>query len=197
MLILENCIGNGAVRECYIHPFDKSKCVKVLSSSKDYRILKREIKYYPYIQAILGDFIVEYENELVQTNKGLGLVCELLRDDNDELSKPISSYKMDKELKTELDFFVYNLIQHDLFFYDFNLKNFVVQIKNGEKKLKFIDLKSFESNKSWSFLKMEILIPQLARTIMIRRIKRLYQMLGIELFQVSGNPTKNQWSKIK
>ena len=95
-----------------------------------------------------------------------------------------------KELKTELDFFVYNLIQHDLFFYDFNLKNFVIQIKNGKKKLKFIDLKSFESNKSWSFLKMEILIPQLARTIMIRRIKRLYQMLGIELFQVSGKPTR-------
>lgn len=46
MLILEKCIGKGATRECYRHPADASKCVKVLIKNTDTSILKRELKYY-------------------------------------------------------------------------------------------------------------------------------------------------------
>lgn len=93
MLILEKCIGKGATRECYRHPADASKCVKVLIKNTDTSILKRELKYY----------------------------------------------------------------------------------------------KSYENNKSWTFLKLEKIFTPLAERIMIRRLKRLYKMLGIEWFQTLNN----------
>lgn len=53
------------------------------------------------------------------------------------------------------------------------LKNFVVQIKDGRKNLYYTDLKSLNNYKSWSFLKLEKIIPSLAKYLMVRRIKRL------------------------
>ena len=190
MLILEKCIGKGATRECYRHPADASKCVKVLIKNTDTSILKRELKYYSLIKSTMNELVVEYDRELVKTNKGLGLVCELLKDDDGKLSKPITFYikngKIDKELASEFYYFTYQLIEHELYFYDFNLNNFVVQVKDGKKQLKYIDLKSYENNKSWTFLKLEKIFTPLAERIM-RRLKRLYKMLGIEWFQTLNN----------
>lgn len=186
MLILKDLIGKGATRECYLHPFDANKCVKVPIDGKNTKILERELRYYDFIKATMNGLVVEYDRELVTTNKGLGLVCELLKDDNGELSKPITFYikngRIDKELESEFHYFVYQLIENQLYFYDFNLNNFVIQVKNGKKKLKYIDLKSFDNNKSWTFLKLEKIISSLAEIIMTRRLKRLYKMLGIDFF---------------
>jgi len=187
ILILKDLIGKGATRECYLHPTDANKCVKIPIKCNNTKTLTRELKYYFIIKSTINEFIVEYDQTLVETNKGLGLVCELLKDDNGKLSKPITFYinngTIDKELQSEFHYFVYQLIEHKLYFYDFNLKNFVVQIKNGKKNLKYIDLKSYDNNKSWTFLKLEKIISPLAEKIMIRRLKRLYKMLGMEWFQ--------------
>ena len=66
-----------------------------------------------------------------------------------------------------------------LFFYDFNLRNFVVQIKRGESRLYYIDLKSFDSYKPWTFLHLEKISNTIARRIMAHRLKRLLMMIGI------------------
>ncbi|MBR1777231.1 MAG: hypothetical protein IJ752_01420 [Alphaproteobacteria bacterium] len=178
MLILEKCIGKGAVRECYVHPTNKNKCVKVLLKKKDCPVFEREFKNYSFIKEFLNDYIIDYDKDLVETNKGFGMVCELLRDDDGTVSKMIFEHEINDEIKKGLDLFVYQLLEHNLFFYDFNLNNFVVQIKDGKKKLKYIDVKSFERNKSWCFLKLENIFSLLARIVMIRRLKRLYKELG-------------------
>ncbi len=187
ILILKKIIGNGATRECYQHPSFSDKCIKIVIKGKSDKILKRELKYYPIIKATLNNFIVKYDNKLVQTDKGIGLVCELVKDENNKLSPSLLSYlkthSIDKELESELHYFTYQLIEHRLYFYDFNLKNFVVQQKNGKKHLKYIDLKSYENNKSWTFLKLEKIFPPLAELIMIRRLKRLYKTLGMNFFK--------------
>lgn len=183
MLILEKRIGAGATRECYLHPLDAGKCVKIPINRKKSKMLERELRYYPILKEIIGDFIVAYDDTLAETNKGRGLVCALLRDDNGEVSKPITAYiknnTIDTELQNEMNFFAYHLIAHELFFYDFNLNNFVIQRIGGKSKLKYIDLKSFENNKSWCFLKLENLVAPLARIMMIRRLKRAYKQLNI------------------
>lgn len=189
VLMLTEFIGKGATRECYLHPINNNKCVKVLINNKSTKILERELHHSFVIQAILGNLVVAYDRQLVQTDKGIGLVCELLKDDNGQFSKPIRAYikngKIDSELKEEMDYFVNQLLAHKLYFYDFNLNNFVVQIKKGKKKLKYIDLKSYENNKSWTFLKLEKFISPLAESIMVRRLKRLYKMLGINYYKDS------------
>lgn len=183
MLHLTELIGHGATRESYRHPLDRNKCVKILIGKDDPEYLKHEIKHYPRLKKILGDFIVQYDTALVDTDKGSGLVCELLQDDNGELSQSLNIYKvlhgLDADIKNQLDRFVSILLKHNLFFYDFNMKNFVVQIKNGTQQLKYIDLKSYRSNKSWAFLKLESFVHPFARIIMLRRLKRLYQVLDL------------------
>ncbi len=175
MLILKEFIGQGAVRECYRHPQNKNKCVKILKNSNDLKILKRELEIFLAVKNDLGKFILNYDDKLVMTNKGFGLVCELLTDDDGTLSKPVYHYfnngKVYAELQRQFYYFIYQLIEHNLYFYDFNLDNFIIQKQNQSLNLKYIDLKSFENNKSWTFLKLEKIISPLAEAIMKRRLK--------------------------
>ena len=120
MLILEKRIGLGAVRECYEHPTDKAKCVKVLLPHAGLSVFERELKNYTAVKDVLKDFVIPCEKELVETNKGPGMICDLITDDNGEISQMIFNYKKDAEVKEKLDAFAALLLTHKLFFYDFN-----------------------------------------------------------------------------
>ncbi len=183
MLKLSKFIGKGESRICFEHPDNRNKCVKVSVRHKESHLLEKELKNSLKIKPYLGDFILNYEKKLVDTDQGVGLVCELLRDDNGECSKALAYYlargEFDDELKKQVWRFYYNLLAHDVFVYDFNLGNFMVQIKNGRKYLKYTDLKSFENCKSWTFLKLERVFPFLAHFIMHRRLKKFFSVIGL------------------
>lgn len=181
MLELKKFISKGATRICFEHPNDENLCVKVIVRFKDDKILYKELKAYNYIKDELKDYIVWYDEKVVDTNLGKAVICKLLRDENKEYSKPLSYYKneIDDEIKTQLWHFAYKLIEHDIFFYDFNLNNFVIQINNGKKKLYYTDIKSFERYKPLTFLRLERVIPQLARYLMIKRLKKIFKNIGI------------------
>ena len=181
MLILEKSLGKGAVRECYEHPADKTKCVKVLLPNADPTIFQKEYENYSVVKDVLGNYIIPCEKELVETNKGLGMICDRLIDDDGLPSKMIFEIQLDDEIREGLNSFFKLLLDHNLFFYDFNLHNFAIQIKNGKKQLKYIDLKSFRHNHSWCFLKLENVSNFLARIIIIRRMKRVYGPLRFEI----------------
>ena len=134
MLELTELIGKGATRECYAHPFDKEKCVKVFQNPQKARnAFLEELNVYNKVHPILGNFICHYGSELVETNKGLGLISELIKDDDGKISKPLVSYvisgQMVPQIAQEINKFSQLLQENDLFFYDFNLMNFVVQKK--------------------------------------------------------------------
>ena len=94
MLTLESSqlIGKGLRRECYFHPDDENKCVKVVVAGDQketvreqscYRLLdKRDISW-----KMLACF---YGN--VETNRGSGAVFDLIRDFNGEVSKTLEQY---------------------------------------------------------------------------------------------------------
>ena len=86
---------------------------------------------------------------------------------------------MNEQIIAEINAFTALLLKNNLFFYDFNLMNFVVQNKKGHFRLRYIDMKSFENYKSWSFLGLEKISPAIARHIMIRRLKRMYKLLNL------------------
>ena len=185
MLILNKFIGHGATRICFEHPQDVNKCVKIATSPQNTKLLPKEIKTYFSIQSYLSEYLLKYENKLIDTNQGPGLVCELLRDEDGSYSKPLDYWlfqnKMDAEIISQLWHFSYCLIEHDIFFYDFNLKNFIIQKRNNHKFLYYTDLKSFENYKSWTFLKLEKIITSLARYLMIKRLRRLFKTLKISI----------------
>lgn len=183
MLTLTKFISKGATRICFEHPVDAMKCVKVAIRFSDSYLLEKEIKTYLSIRYYVGEYLPKYDLTLVDTTCGKGIVCQLLRDDNGEYSKSLEYYIRKKQitenLKIQILGFTYNLVEHDIFFYDFNLRNFVVQIKRGESRLYYIDLKSFDSYKPWTFLHLEKISNTIARRIMAHRLKRLLMMIGI------------------
>lgn len=184
MLELSKFIGKGAKRMCFEHPDDSNKCVKVVVRSCDEHLLYRELNTYLFVKPILGEYIVVYETELMDTNLGKGLVCQLLRDDGGEYSKSLLYYvrekKVDSEILNQIQYFAGCLVEHEVFFYDFNLQNFIVQIKDGRKCVYYTDLKSFEKYKAWTFLRLETVFTPLSRYCMKRRLLRLFDKLGLE-----------------
>lgn len=185
MLILTDFLGKGSTRLCFKHPTKTGKCVEIPSRFKEADFFDREIHTFYTAKSVLNDFVAQTAPCLVDTNLGKGLECEAFFDDDGSPSKPLGYYitngKICPELAEQLNFFAYNLLAHDLFFYDFNLNNFVVQIKNGKKQLKYIDMKSFCRYKGWCFLKLENIISPLARILVKRRLKRLFGLCGLKV----------------
>ena len=191
MLYLTEYIGGSAVRECYVHPLDRNLCVKVVKHKADLPELTREISVAKLLAPYLKDYIVRYDDGLVETDKGLGLVCELVRNEDDgELALSLAQYQerfgaenVEPELRKVLE----SLIRDNLFFYDFNRSNFVVKrMASGGKKVVFIDLKGFHKNHYMGFLKMERFIAPLARNIMFRRMRTLYHELNLSEFPLDS-----------
>ena len=172
MLYLTEYIGGSAVRECYVHPLDRNLCVKVVKHKADLPELTREISVAKPLAPYLKDYIVRYDGGLVETDKGPGLVCELVRNEDDgELALSLAQYQerfgaddVEPELRNVLE----SLIRDNLFFYDFNRSNFVVKrMASGGKKVVFIDLKGFHKNGYMGFLKLNGL-DVLKNCVMIR-----------------------------
>lgn len=191
MLYLTEYIGGSAVRECYVHPLDRNLCVKVVKHKADLPELTREISVAKLLAPYLKDYIVRYDDGLVETDKGLGLVCELVRNEDDgELALSLAQYQerfAADDVEPELRKVLESLIRDNLFFYDFNRSNFVVKrMASGGKKVVFIDLKGFHKNHYMGFLKMERYIAPLARNIMFRRMRTLYRELNLSEFPLDS-----------
>ena len=194
MLYLTEYIGGSAVRECYVHPLDRNLCVKVVKHKADLPELTREISVAKLLAPYLKDYIVRYDDGLVETDKGLGLVCELVRNEDDgELALSLAQYQERfgaenaENIEPELRKVLESLIRDNLFFYDFNRSNFVVKrMASGGKKVVFIDLKGFHKNHYMGFLKMERYIAPLARNIMFRRMRTLYRELNLSEFPLDS-----------
>ncbi len=191
MLYLTEYIGGSAVRECYVHPLDRNLCVKVVKHKADLPELTREICVAKLLVPYLRDYIVRYDGGLVETDKGPGLVCELVRNEDDgELALSLAQYQERfgaEDVEPELRKVLQCLILNNLFFYDFNRSNFVVKrMASGDKKVVFIDLKGFHKNHYMGFLKMERFIAPLARNIMFRRMRTLYRELNLSEFPLDS-----------
>jgi hypothetical protein len=94
MLKLESSslIGRGLRRECYFHPADENKCVKVVVAG-DHRETVREQSYYRLLDKrdISWKMLARFYGN-AETDRGPGAVFELIRDYNGEVSKTLEHY---------------------------------------------------------------------------------------------------------
>ena len=94
MLTLEpsQLIGRGLRRECYFHPEDESKCVKVVVAG-DHKETVREQSYYRLLEKrrISWKMLARFYGN-VETNRGPGAVFELVRDYNGTVSRTLEHY---------------------------------------------------------------------------------------------------------
>lgn len=176
----ELLIGQGASRKCYQHPHDPDKCIKVPLDSAGIHHNQHDLDAYLKLKGELGKFICCYEPQMVETNLGPGLVSELLRDVDGEISESLFDYLKHgntEEVVEMLGQFFLVLLQKKLYFYDFNQLNFVVQCAGESPSLKYIDIKGYRRSKSG--LGLENWLGILARRKMKRRMNRLFKRLAV------------------
>lgn len=89
-------IGQGRERTCYLHPEDDSRIIKI-SSDGESKQSKREIDFYNRLQK-RPDFpythVPRYHG-LVETNRGPGIVVDLIRDYDGNISRSMHDYLCD------------------------------------------------------------------------------------------------------
>jgi hypothetical protein len=174
-------IGQGASRKCYQHPKNPDKCVKVALDSEGEHHNQYELQAYAVLKGELTDYIVEYDEALVETDQGPGLVCGLLKDADGRISQSLMEYMehntLSDDLKRQIDDFFSLLLSRKLNFYDFNVKNFIIQKKAEGERLVYIDIKGY--NRTKSRLKLEDLFPPVGRRKMKRRMARFYGYIGL------------------
>ncbi len=91
-------IGRGYHRECYIHPDQPDRCVKVVVNGDDSET-KRELGYYhKLIKRNIDWSMLPKFHAQVNTNKGEGVVFDLVLDYSGKVSKPLSHYLDSVEL---------------------------------------------------------------------------------------------------
>ncbi len=183
MLHLNSLIGKGATRECYAHPSDPKRCIKIMQHKGDPAMLRHELEIYKQLSDKLKDFICRYTDHLIETDKGPGLESELIINADGTTSRPLIDYVIKKQISSgilsQLETFCSILIKNNIFFYDFNLMNFVVQELPQKQRLVYIDMKSYQQYKPWTYLKLERFFSSLAAFIMKQRIRSMYKKLNI------------------
>lgn len=88
----EAMIGKGLHRECYIHPEDPSRCIKVVVLRGEEET-RREQAYYKFLQKrqIPWDMLPKFYG-VEATSMGLGAVFDLVRDDDGEVGQTFAYY---------------------------------------------------------------------------------------------------------
>ena len=94
MITLESSslIGRGLRRECYFHPEDENKCVKIVVDG-DHKETAREQLYYRLLDKrdISWRMLARFYGNIA-TNRGEGAVFELIRNYNGGVSKTLEHY---------------------------------------------------------------------------------------------------------
>ena len=91
--ITKDPIGGGKERACYVHPDDPRKAIKI-SMGEINKQSKREIRFYRKLQKRGGvneKHIPKFYG-LCETNLGQGIVVDLIRNYDGEVSRPLNWY---------------------------------------------------------------------------------------------------------
>ncbi len=180
MLYLENSqlIGTGEDRECYQHPEDYNKCVKVTVSG-DYKQSNDEIKFYRLMKkrgASCGQLAAFHG--LAETSLGQGLVFTLIRDYDGKVSKSLGNYLSSEDyslsdFEQKLETLNRYLFDERLIIRDLSPDNVLYQ-KTSEGDGKLIIIDGVGNNE---FIPFSTYIDCLARKKIIRKWDRFEALL--------------------
>lgn len=158
---------------------------------------QRELHIYQRFSGDLTGFIPAMELELIETDKGLGLVCQQVLNDDGSRSPSIADTllkegKLQHRSTQQLNELLSILQRKNLFFFDLNLDNFLIRTQKNREQIYFIDLKSYRKDKS--LFSLTNFSNKLAQKKMKRRIKKLNIRLelGAKCLSNTNRPkTKN------
>jgi hypothetical protein len=144
--IITDPIGKGKERTCFVHPDDPQKAIKISIGSVSEQS-RREIKFYQKLKQRDGanDPHIPRFYGLCETSLGQGIVVDLIRDQDGEISRPLNWYLAEgypvEDFELYLDelkkSFLLNLI---IFNHDMTVGNLLFQkVSNTSARLVAID----------------------------------------------------------
>ncbi len=127
-------IGKGSERGCYVHPENSTRCIKINHSSVT-KQSDNELEYLTSLQKrnISWQHIPQFYG-IVQTNLGDGMVYDLIRDHDGEVSNTLAHYLRGdtngaeaREIVAALKEFRHYLLSQHIMVRDPNATNFALQ----------------------------------------------------------------------
>lgn len=185
MIILDKSllINQGTVRACYHHPNDSRLVVKVPTGSKKDRDQANytELKgYKTLIQKHKGLTCISHCHGFEPTNMGEGLICDCICDANGSVSKSILDVINSDNppeftyLKNVVEQFTQYLLDEQIYIFDLNVKNIVLQQQSDATYTPIIiDLKGHYELKE--FIPLSRYIPYFRRKKLERRCRQLLE----------------------
>lgn len=89
----KDIIGKGCHKKTYLHPHDKTKCIKVIYNSEGNIDIQRELRYRKYRESkgLTSTILPKYYGE-VETNKGHGYIFDYIGDYDGKVSLTLEDY---------------------------------------------------------------------------------------------------------
>ncbi len=134
ILSAQDFVAEGTDRKCYRHPTLPDCCIKVLHPQRRQGRFWREIRYFASLQRRHVDFghVAEYRGR-VDTNMGPGAVFELVRDDDERVSRSLEHYlqmndpEFNRWIAAEIEVLKQDLFEQWVVVHDLNPTNILVQ----------------------------------------------------------------------
>lgn len=191
MLFIDNnlFIGEGRNRKCYIHPSDKSMCVKI-SSKKGSRSSNRERRYFKRLH-LYGknmEMISDYKGS-IKTNFGNGDMFDLIRDSDNSISKNLKYYlnlhdqNIDEQIIKQIEKLRIYLIAEYILISDLGVDNILFQ-KDSNNNLKLRVIDGIGDNNQVPFL-------EFIKPLGIKRSAKKWNLLTSEIMEISPDVANN------
>ncbi|OOF32811.1 YrbL family protein [Salinivibrio costicola] len=132
MIYLQNHkpIGSGQTRDCYLHPHDPTKCIKIMKANQPSDVNAREWDYYQYlIKKHVDTSHLPQCYGFIDTDLGAGLVFDFVgNSENETFLSLLEKGKLSREKASK----TFNELQQylketNICFIDTNLNNVIIQ----------------------------------------------------------------------
>lgn len=184
----EDLIASSKTRNCYLHPADPNKVIKIVR--KKVPFWKRDANWkewtnYQYIkkQHSQLNFISTYHG-FIETNLGRGLLVDCIRDYNGRVSMRLENVLVNPvqydlaALENVVDRFCQKITENNIQLFDLNFFNILIQIlSDGKYRLVCVDIKGRCNN--YELIPVSSYIPFFSRRKLKRRCHRLMQTLQL------------------
>jgi hypothetical protein len=180
-------IGMGRERLCFVHPEDPRLAIKVSKDGKSPQT-EREIRFYRRLEARGGVYckhIPDFHGTC-ETNRGKGIVVELIRNYDGEISRPMNWYLAQRypleEFVPFLDEVEQAFLEHLLIFnHDLTIANLLVR-KTSASKFHLVAIDGLGDTVAIDWLdRLPCLVRRKIRRRWKRFIERLYRSREVQL----------------
>ncbi len=164
VLQLEQQIGQGTRRTCFLHPEDPNCCVKVANADlDDFKIGQamnaNRIELEFWHKQVRDDEVLRDHFPAVHgnvaTDRGEGLVLELVRDGDGTISPKLSQFRKGANetqieiLRGQLSLIRHEIIRRHIQIIDWGAQNMLVQCEGESLVLKVVDFETRPNMARW------------------------------------------------